>query len=187
MKVIINKNETYEIKIPNEVNANDFMNLLTSFDNIVKLIKFNLVQEEFSKTKTIQNNSEYKNLHQKKLTESLRLDGTPRKPYIRKIRRSNLRTYSDTREKALDLLQYAYHGNKEDKKRIEKIAGFDWAEISKSIHGLKKRYNILPQEVGLTRFGDEKTKSFIFRIPNYIIKSYTGYFDENETTNKQNL
>lgn len=153
MKILINPEETYEIKIPNEINANDFIKLLTSFDNVVKLIRFNVIKNEILEPDT--------------------------RSYIKKTKgfRKGSRTYCDTREKTLDLLQYAYHGTKKDKERIVKLAGTNWNNISKSFWGLRKRYNIKSDEIGL--FPNMNANSHNSKIPNYTIKSYTGYFDEN--------
>jgi hypothetical protein len=161
MKIIINELETYEIKIPNEVNAKDFMKLLTSFDNVVKLIKFNIIREEFRK------NPDYKN-------EVIKTKRTYTK--------LNTRLWCDTREKTLDLMQYAYHGTKEDRIRIEEITGVTWNGIVKGFNGFKRRYNIQPQEIGLNFWrgiGEHHANLIGWKIPNWTIKSYTGYFDEN--------
>jgi hypothetical protein len=162
MKIIINELETYEIKIPNEVNAKDFMKLLTSFDNVVKLIKFNIIREEFSK------NPNYKE---------------DKRHYIKRPGiKSNTRIWCDTKEKTLDLFQYAYHGTKEDRLRIVEITNTPWNEIVKGFYGLKVRWNIQPQEVGLNFWrgkGEHHSNLIDWKIPNWTIKSYTGYFDEN--------
>ena len=165
MKIIINESETYEIKIPNEVNAKDFMKLLTSFDNVVKLIKFNIIREEFRK------NPNYKN----------EVIGTAR-IYTKHKLKSNTRVWCDTREKTLDLMQYAYHGTKEDRLRVVEITGIPWNEIVKGFNGLKRRYNMQPQEIGLNFWrgkGEHHANLIGWKIPNWTIKSYTGYFDEN--------
>lgn len=196
MKIQISKDESYEIKIPNEINANDFMKLMTSFDNVIKLIRFNLVKQGIKEDENFridENGNRVSRVHYKdkinKIDKNLNLDGTPRKSYtkspkflesLKNKRKTNLRDWCNTKEKVLDLMQYAYHGTKEDRKRIVKITGeTNWDVITKSFFGLKNRYDIQPQEVGLTSFGNKGLKAFNFKIPNYIIKSYTGIFDEN--------
>ena len=157
MKIAINENETYEIKIPNEVDTKSFMELLTSFDNIVKLIKFNIIKED--------------GVLKVKKHYTKRADGL----------KSNTRIWCNTREKTLDLMQYCYHGTLEDRKRIQGIANCEWNEIVKGFHGLKTRFNIKPQDVGLNFWRGKGVSIYSlsnWKIKDWIIKSYTGYFDE---------
>jgi hypothetical protein len=152
MKIRINDEESYEIKIPNEIEARDFLNLLNSFDNIVRLIRINNIPKELVKLPKI-------------ITE------TNKKGRIRGTKKH--RDWADTREKVLDIMQYAYHGNKEDRKRIMRITGVnDFQVISKSFFWLVKRYQLKPEEVGMVTWKGK------MRIPYYTIKSYTGLFDE---------
>ena len=151
MRIKINDSEVYEFKLNEytesnkEISADKFLELLGRFEKIVKLIKLNKDVKLFKKTKIKRDNVEHKP-----------------------------RTWADTREKALDLLQYYYHGTREDKKRIEKITGTSFYKISKATTGFVKRYNVKPEEIGLNSW-EGKIKE---KVPNYIIKSYTGLFDE---------
>jgi len=149
MKINFNENESYEINISNEVNAEEFLNLLERFENLSKLIKLN-------------NPNQPKKLSNRPTTYKTR-------------KKVNTREWCDTREKVLDLMQYNYHGSKSDRERIKKICGQPWVEVQKSFYGLKKRYDIKPNEVGLNTWERNAPNKF---IPNWIIKSYTGYFDE---------
>lgn len=156
MKIHLSPNEVYEIKIPNEINAENFLELFNRFNSIIRLIKINDSQV----------------VNQKPNVEQITI-------YPKRIsKKTNKRDWCNTREKSLDLLQYAYHGTVEDKNRICKIVGMEWFEIGKYFFALKKRFNIKPQEVGLFKFntGVDRRR---YNMPNYTIKSYTGIFDEN--------
>jgi ribosomal protein L3 len=162
MKVFINENETYQIDVPNEILAKDFVELLSKFDNIMKIIKLNVAKNEVE-------------------VETDRHNLPNRLAYMKRRcsagEKSNSRTWVNTREKALDLLQYAYHGTKEDRQRISKLVNVPWLTISKGFHGLMQRYNIQADEIGLMILGSQFARATL--MPSYIIKSHTGYFDEN--------
>lgn len=166
MKIQISEDEVYEIKLPEEVNSLEkFNEILNKLERIIKLlrIKDNFLKENEKTIGKIETNI-YPNRRYSKLNPN---------PFV------------NTREKVLDLLQYCYYGTKEDKERIEKIMGRSYAYISKKLFTYRKKYNIEPQEIGLKSFGTKKNPRPI-RTPNYIIKSYTGIFDENGNENGTN-
>lgn len=168
MKIKINDNEVYEIKLGDytehnkEVSAQEFLELLNRFENVVKLIKLN------SKEQTL---DEIKPMKLPKFAKPKMITTTNKEGRI--IRRNNLREWCNTREKAIDVIQYGYHGTKEDKRRIANKIGKKWFDISRQFFSIIQRYNIKPQEVGVDKFGMDKKL-----IPNYTIKSYTGEYDE---------
>jgi hypothetical protein len=165
MKIKISENETYEIELPNskEININEFYEIVKKFDNIIKIIQINI--QSGTNFETFQTNFNQR-----------------RKNTIQIGRKNN---FYDTREKVLDIMQYFYCGTQEDRERISKLMGVNPAYIIKSFFNLRKRYNIKPQEVGLIQFGI-KGKISPIKIKGYIIKSYSGFFDEveNGNTNK---
>lgn len=154
MKIQINENESYEIEMPSEVNADELIKIILSLDNVMKLIRINVVN---NKPKLL-----------------LDENGERKK---RKI--SVNRWWCNKKEKVIDLMQYAYHGTLEDKKRIEIICKNNWTTICKGFNSFKSRFEIQPQEIGLTQWGTIYANGNNFKIPNWIIKSYTGIFDEN--------
>jgi len=168
MKININKDEVYELNFPDEITPDEFLEIYERFGNIAKLIKLSN-QEKVIDT--------FKNQFNQRV----------RKPYILKnplnpdkiTQRCNTNPFLDTKEKILDLLQYAYHGSKEDKERICKLMGYSWSDINKRFHNLFKRFNFLPSEVGLTQIPNKFNKHLNLKIPDYIIQSHTGIFDEN--------
>jgi len=159
MKIQLKDDEIYEIKIPAEITSQDFLILLEKLEKIVKLIK---LSGNFK-------NPTYKDNPTKTRRSSIKY---------------NCPNPFDTREKVLDFLQYGYHGTKEDKERIIKYIGRSWEELQKRFHSLINRYNIQPNEIGLTkwRVKEEGIRSDN-KIPNWIIRSYTGVFDENGSDN----
>jgi len=171
LKIKINENENYSFEISNELNLQEFMELYNKFEKVMRLIKIsnqdnNLIdfQKQFNNRTNIVNST--------KRSYHYNYKDNPNQ------RRSNENPFINTREKTLDLLQYAYHGNKEDKQRISKLMNRSWNEIQKIFGKLLERYSITPDEIGLTQIPNNINRQIDKRIPNYIIKSYTGIFDE---------
>lgn len=177
MKVQISNDEIYEIKIPEEINPNDFSQLMSKFDNVAKIIRINMLA---GKTITRFNNEFNERFKQQKEN----ITKFKRKPHKIGIGIGYASIFTNTREKALDIIQYFYNGTMQDKIRISKIMSQSPLQISKKISGLRKRYNINDNEVGVT--GRLGTK--LIRNPDYVIKSYSGMFDEKseENTNGNN-
>ena len=159
MRIQISDDEVYELKLPEKINNHkEFYKILKKFDNIAKIIKINLAMNTtFNKFKS---------------------DFQTTETSIATKRTYGKNLFFNTREKALDILQYGYHGDKEDKDRISKLMGFSWAEINKRFHNLTKRYSIQPNEIGLTQKPSQYLQYSDVRIPNYNFKVNTGVFDE---------
>lgn len=157
MKIRLKENEIYEIKIPEEIDTENLFILLDRLKVITKLSELSDIRKDIK-------------------TEKRKYTQNPTK---------TTRLYN-TKEKTLDLLQYAHHGTKEDKERICKLLNMSWKEIQKRFYNLIKRYNIQPNEVGLTRWKTKYDKHSDNRIPNWTIKSHTGVFDENGNTDEEN-
>lgn len=155
MKIQFDEDEFYEIKIPEKVNPEEFSIIL---DKLTKLVKLMSIYQ-------------YTKINPQGESQSS----------TQIIRRYSTKNhFLDTREKVIDILQYHYHGTLEDRKRIEKIIGKSWIEINKRFSAKIIRFNIKPQEVGLTRWKLKRESPLIkLSIPNWTIKSHTGIFDEN--------
>jgi hypothetical protein len=167
MKIKINENEVYELKLPEQVdNVNEFFVILTRLDNIAKIIKMNMIAGT--------NLYEFKDNFQKRETNKIQ-----NKDYVKKsYTHYKNNTFFDTKEKVMDLIQYYYHGTIEDKNRICKIIGINRERLTHKLRDFISIYNIKPEEVGFIMFGTTKKKTGI-KVNDYIIKSYTGIFDEN--------
>lgn len=171
MKVKINQFETYEINYEKEtLSINDFLILVERLDNIKRL----LVRQN---TELINSNT----------------NSTPIVKNPRHYKKSNTREWCSTRENAIYVLSVFYSTDWELRKKICKKIGDVPGEIQKSFYGLKKRYDIHPNEVGLTRWkkkGESKTIEEEVRIPNFKIKSIPEYFkikNEIEIENKDEV
>ena len=157
MKIVVEENQFHYIKIPDEINSKELISLIERLILISKVIK------PTQQTK----------------------QPTGIKKEKRKYRKFHRRTEYDTREKALDILQYGYHGSKEDKQRISKIIGRSWNDILKNFHSLRIRYNIQANEIGLKRWRNHYESRMVdLKVPNWTIKSYTGIFDKNGNKNE---
>ena len=164
MKIKISDDEVYEIKIPNEMEAQEFLGLLDKLSKIVKLITL----------------SKLGNLDKFKKTFNQRTEDTIQRKKYQKT--TGLNPFYDTKEKALDLLQYSYHGTKEDRQWISRLMGMEWKDIQKRLSNIRGRYEIQPNEVGLKKFPSMYDRTD-YKIQDWIIKSYTGIFDESENGN----
>ena len=160
MKIQLSEDEVYEIKIPEVVGTEDFLKFLERFNNLSKMIKASYQNKEFN---------EFKNKFQQRETRK----------YKTSRDKTSKNSYLNSKEKMIDLMQYCYHGTKEDKNRVTKLLGFkDYGDLNKRFYAWKNRYNIQPNELGFIQFGSKENPHGI-KIKNYIIKSYTGMFDEN--------
>jgi len=161
MKIIINKNENYEVEVPNEIQGKEFLDLI---EKLMKLSKFIQISSF-----DIRDNSTNKNIQLNKIST--------RKPHSSYPQRKK---YFNDKNCALDILQYFYQGSRRDKFRVMKLCEFDkMSEFGKRMFSLKIRHNIQPQEIGFISYSTLLDKNGI-REENYIIKSYTGIFDEKE-------
>jgi hypothetical protein len=160
VKIIISKDEIYEIKIPSELNAIQLQEILGKFDNIAKIIKINTITGTNFKTFKTKFNQRAKHKIYKK--------------------KANANPNYDSKDKVLDLLQYFYHGTKEDRARILKITGEDKINFGKRIWTLCHKYDVQAGEIGLINFANLKAGIKSKKIPNYVIRSHTGLFDEVE-------
>jgi hypothetical protein len=67
-------------------------------------------------------------------------------------RKTQKRDWCDTREKAVNIVKLHYTGTKEQKQEFANSIDHDWNDIVKSIWGLTRRYEIIPQDIGMNRF-----------------------------------
>jgi hypothetical protein len=162
MKIYINDDETYEMKIPEKATAEEFLDIVNRLNNATKIIKLSMASV-VKPTLPVTIKTPMMNFPQNKLINQI--------PNKVKVGKGHKLEYYNTREKALDIMQYFYHGTKEDRIRIANITGKSIDDILKNFTYMKKKYNIQPRDIGFIVRGT-KDKS-------YIIKSYTGIFDEN--------
>jgi len=167
MTIEINNNETYEIKIPERASAKEFLYIVDRLNNAAKIIKLGYQTESTTNLKPMIEKPKFTFFDSNK--ENTETKKT--KKNVHKVGKGHTLEFYNTREKALDIMQYFYHGTKEDRVRIANITGKSVDDILKNFTYMKKKYNIQPRDIGFIVWGT-KDKS-------YIIKSHTGIFDEN--------
>jgi hypothetical protein len=162
MKIILNKDESYEIEIPKVVDIGGFHKILNKFEGIIKIVKINeLAGTNFKDFKKDFNKRSYNKA------------------------KGNI--YLNTKAKCIDIMQYYYHGTEADRIRISKIVGRDTETIIKDFSRFRKKFGITPQEVGLISFKNFKKGTPLIKMLDYTIKSYTGIFDEAEEPKAQDF
>ena len=139
MRIKINNNEYYELT-QQEI---DIQDLLKKLNAIANFTNFNTA---------VRNNPIPIQTERKKYVKSGKFTNEAKGIGIGHGKRINTRTWCDTREKSVELMKLSYHGTNEEKQKKAQELGVAWNEIVKSFYGLKKRYNIIPQDVGLERF-----------------------------------
>ena len=80
-------------------------------------------------------------------------DGSP--PTATSLKRRKPMKWNN-REEIVHALKIHYFGEKSEKLQFAKLKETTWDNIMKAIHGLRKRYNISAQEVGLAEYPTKK-------------------------------
>jgi hypothetical protein len=139
MKVKINDEETYEINLKDEYSREEFASLLEKLDKISNLIQ----------TPAFLTNKKKKAGRPKleKPTQSL-----PASIPKKSRKKSKVRVRWDNRDEVLKALNIHYNGTKEDKQAYAREKGIDWDKLIKGFSGLRKRYNVKPKELGISKF-----------------------------------
>lgn len=158
MKIQINSHEFYQIDTEQTIDANDFFMLLERLNQIGKIV---------SKGTRISDELEIKDKPLKEKKEKLR---EPKSHFIW------------DRNRVMDLFQYVYHGDVEDRERISEIIGQPFKNIQATLHNLRIRHALESKEVGLKKWlgrneGRIPKKVMENRIPGFKIISRSGVFD----------
>lgn len=165
MKIKINQFETYEINYDKEVLSKaDFIIYADRIDNIRKLL---------NRTQILEEENTYKTYPKKE-----------RKAYTRRVGLNN--SWTSSREKAIYVMSVFYSGDKQLREELVKKLGRKADDIQKGFFGLKKRYNIKAEEVGLKRWllKHESRKLEDVKIPGFVIYEVDLFKEkENGTTN----
>ena len=193
MKIKINENETYEIKLNDEVSLQSLKELIGKIEILSgpqTFVQPKTLQPQTSQPQTSQTNSRgnrpkhYNTKNSKnskidfenikcikcehigefynkgfssngsrrllcklcKTSFTIQKEGRPILPTRRKPMKWN------GREDIMDALKIHYFGQREDKLMFAEKKGTSWDNIAKTIHVLRKRHNISPQEIGLKEF-----------------------------------
>lgn len=140
MEIKINQHESYKIDIPSVVDKVTFFGLLDKLNSISKILS---KSDLFANAGVINEDGE----------KLITFEHRKYKPRIK-----TNRDWCNTREKVVSILKLHYSDDKKGKEKKAKEIGQDWDTIVKSFHGLKKRYNIQPKEVGLKFFPSKGMK-----------------------------
>lgn len=123
MKIQINENESYEINLPDIITIKEFLYIVNKVSSIA------------------QNNQELSSSKEAK------------RRYVKSGKYCGAKyPWTQNRDKAVELVKLHYFGEKEKKEQIARSNNISWYDIVKSLHNLKKRFDIKPQEIGLREF-----------------------------------
>ena len=130
MKIKINDFEAYDINLPDEVSGQQFFEVVGRLNQIMRLIgKDPLLSIA------------------KAVPQSLNQDGTVRK------KKKGFRPWTKNREEAIYLLRLHYVCRDKDvKNAYAREQGMIWNDITKTISNVKQRWDIKPEEVGISHY-----------------------------------
>lgn len=140
MKIKINEEETYE----NSKEEYTIEELSSLIDNL----------KEISETPVL---TKKKKAGRPKLDEPTQGGFPVLSPRVKKKRRKQMVRWDD-RDEVLKALRIHYHGTKGEKLAYARDKGMDWNQLMKGFSGLKKRYNVTPQEIGLQTYPSRSEK-----------------------------
>lgn len=127
MKIKINENETYEIKVPEEIDGRELFTFKSRIDHILKLVgRDPLIQTAQDKPLTP-------------------IERNPHAPIEQ-------RPWDKDRNEAIKLAKTHYFGIDEEKKAYEQLTHKTWLAVSKNVSPSKMKWQIKPEEIGLTRW-----------------------------------
>lgn len=140
MKIKINEYETYEINLPDEINASRFLEVVSRLNHLTKLISKESAED----------------IIKENIIHRIRKPRQPRLPY--RVHKEELKTLRNNRDMVVKIFKAYYSQNKEDFMRVIKELGMDnyITERQKMANahfaGLKEFHNIKPEEVGLKAY-----------------------------------
>lgn len=124
MKVRINENETYELKIPDEeVSPQQLFGILSRLQNIGKLLN----------REAMFGGNHYKT----------RKSGSGR---LGKV------IWTKDRDEAVKLLKLHYTGTRAEKEAYAKLHNIEWKVLVNRTFSFRKKWDIKPREVGIKQF-----------------------------------
>ena len=126
MKIQINTSESYEINFPEKITALDFTCLVERLNNISKLVNKSHIEEAA-------------------VSDS--------KPKVVKIKNNRgVYPFKENRAEAVIGLRLMYFGTREEKNTFATTLKAAWPNVANNLFLCIKKFNILPEEIGLIRF-----------------------------------
>ena len=199
MKIKINEKETYEIELDDEVSLQGLKDLVKRIEilsNITPTLstpslstpslskpkrKYNISNDDLKDIKCVNCSSQrfYKKGYSKSglrrlVCKNCKVSFTVDNGNIKKEEEETFSRRKPMqwkgREDIINALKIHYFGSKAEKMEFAKDKETSWSNINKSFHGLRKRFNISPQEVGLQEFpfhkqGRPKESDILPKIP----------------------
>lgn len=141
MRIKLNDFEEHTIKTKEVLEPTEFIEFVERMNQLVRMIKRDFVLDNTLNTEL-------------SAIEPTQVYAKPKRKYTKNgetIRKTNTRDWCDTKEKVINILKIFYFTeNKTDRiKQIEQLTNDKFVIVTKSFHGIKERYNIKPQDVGL--------------------------------------
>ncbi len=146
MKIKLSKSESYIIDFPEEVEAIEFLGIISRLNELKKLLTVSAPE----------------------ITSDILLSNKNHR------KRGAKRAFWRTRKDAINLLKLHYFGSKDDKEKLAKRWGMNWKDISSQMYNIRIKWNIAPEEIDLkkfpnlqeTRYGQMyKLKDYVFTYP----------------------
>lgn len=148
-RIEINEYAELNIKFKDHYSVPEFISLLEYLNQTSKMIKKDFLVDSVENEEKKEEKSPdmyFKNGRMKRsYAHTLKKNHTPR-------RRTARREFANTKEKAIKIIRLHYFGTKEKKLQFAKDNDTDWNQLVKSMHNLRKRFDIQPREVGLKGF-----------------------------------
>jgi len=166
VKFRLSPDETYEVKLQEEYSEEElprFFELIEKIKNMTFVKKpeyvLDLDRIKTKKIEEIENNAHERKkrkytrrgkYNKKKIIKDNSEQNSEQKP-IKKRENKQWLTWDD-RDEVINALRIHYRGTPELKQRFANMKRTEWKNILWALHGLKKRYKITPEEVGLKEF-----------------------------------
>ena len=132
MKIQINDNESYIINLNDEVTLDELKSLVEKIELLSKPLSL------LSKLTLITPKNEKVTVKEKAVKEKA------------KQRRKGMKW--NGRDDVIKALKLHYEGTKEEKFQFAESKKTSWDNIIKAIHGLRRKHDIKPKELGLKKF-----------------------------------
>lgn len=177
MKIKINENETYEIKLNDEVSLQDLKNLINRIeilsDGVISATSTPAIPTKLKRKYVFSNdNDNLKNVKCINCSSQRFLKKGLSKKGLRRLVCKNCKVSFTINEEGnvitppkkrkhmkwegktdvIDALKIHYFGTKAQKMQFAENKNASWETITKAIHELRRRFNINPQEIGLQEF-----------------------------------
>lgn len=192
MKIKINENETYEIRLNEEISFHELKELVRKIEF---LSEGSESSEGFTRIPIKKERKKYTIVDDKKLLKNVVCVSCGSQRLYKKgftknnerrlicknchvsftiskdngaalqVRKKPTTRWKD-RNEVLNAVKIHYFGTDEEKNQFAEMKNTTWMNVMKAINNLRRRFNVKPQEVGLEEFPNKRGKKSIKSIPN---------------------